>query len=201
MSDPETIGVYNKRVGEYVAMTEDLQQTAEIAAFTNQVTPAGYILDLGCGPGNTAAFFQQMGFRVDAVDASAEMVRVAKTRFQVAARCAEFSDISTHNMYDGIWANFSLLHAQPNEFPDILAALFKALKPGGVFHIGMKLGEGAARDHLGRYYCYYSQDSLRSLLTAAGFVVIDTQFGQGPGLAGTVDPWILFLSTAEKAEK
>ena len=196
MSDSETIEVYNRQVDDYVAMTENLEEEESVAAFVSLVKPAGKLLDLGCGPGNTAAYFQSLKFTVDAVDASAEMLRVAKSQFGVEARCAGFLDIDAEDEYDGVWANFSLLHASVSEFPVILSALYRATKPGGAFHIGMKTGEGAARDGLGRLYTYYSTDELQSALETAGFSVVDVQHGEGKGLAGTVDQWVVILSKA-----
>ena len=62
----------------------------------------------------------------------------------------------------------SLLHARPEDFPAHLRAIHRALVPGGIFHIGMKLGEGTRRDRLDRYYAYYSQDDLTEHLADAG---------------------------------
>lgn len=196
MSDSETISVYNSQVEEYAELVSDFYESADLKAFTNRVSTKGYILDLGCGPGTASAYFLQQGFQVDAVDASVEMVRIAKSQLGVVARCAEFSDITSANVYDGIWANFSLLHASHDDFPTILAALYRSMKSKGIFHIGMKLGEGAGRDHLGRFYSYYSQDGLQAHLESAGFAVDDIKLGEGRGLAGTVDPWIVVLSSA-----
>lgn len=196
MSDSETIEVYNQQVEEYAELVNDFHEQSDIISFTDSVKPGGYILDLGCGPGTASSYFLKQGFRVDAVDASQEMVRVAQTQLGVDARCALFSDITSVNVYDGVWANFSLLHAKPEEFPQILAALHQAIKADGVFHIGMKLGEGSHRDHLGRYYSYYSYESLQAHLERAGFKVTDVQLGESRGLAGTIDPWILMLSAA-----
>ena len=50
-------------------------------------------------------------------------------------------------------------------------------------------------DLLGRYYCYYSQAELHSYLGAAGIAIDMEETGEGPGLSGTVDPWIQILGT------
>ena len=143
MSDSETIDVYNQQIDEYLALAEDLQEEYALDSFARRVIPNGHILDLGCGPGAASAVLQDQGFSVDAVDASAEMVRVAKSQYKVEARCGEFSDINEESVYDGIWANFSLLHATSDELPEILSSLHRALKLNGYFHIGMKVGEGS----------------------------------------------------------
>ena len=82
------------------------------------------------------------------------------------------------------------LHAPAEAFPRHLAALHRALKPGGCLHIAMKLGRGAVRDRLGRHYSYFSQPELTDHLARAGFVIEDETTGEARGLAGDVEPWI-----------
>jgi SAM-dependent methyltransferase len=118
------------------------------------------------------------------------MVQMAAQHVGVTAWQATFDDIDASDTYDGIWANFSLLHAPRSDMPRHLAALHKALKPGGVFFIGLKLGAGEARDKIGRLYTYYSQEELDKLLQDAGFTIRNHRFGSGEGLDGSVSDWI-----------
>ncbi len=193
MSDAKTIAVYNARVGDYANILGKNEPSADLTAFMEAVTPGGHVLDLGCGPGNSAAMMQGAGFQVTATDASEEMVRFARETYGLDAKVALFDDISGTDLYDGIWANFSLLHAPKADMPRHLAALRDALKPGGVFHIGMKLGESAARDKIGRLYSYYQEDELIGLLTQAGFTQRTCRKGAEAGLDGTVAPFIIVL--------
>ena len=94
------------------------------------------------------------------------------------------------SVYDGVWANFSLLHAAREDFPRHLAAIQKALKPGGAFHIALKAGTGAERDRIGRHYTYYTEDELTGLLKAAGFTVGSYRRGRDKGLSGEDADWI-----------
>ena len=187
-ADAETIAAYETRSHEY------LEKNGRAAApgFAEFVAglPAGaYVLDLGCGPGDTAHRLMKQGFTVDAVDATPAMVSRAR-EFGVPARRATFAEIDGEARYDGIWANFSLLHAPRDEMPAHLARLRRALKPGGRFHIGVKLGEGSKRDRIGRLYTYYTEDELTALLDAAGFAPTLRETGEGTGLDGTLAAWI-----------
>jgi hypothetical protein len=130
------------------------------------------------------------GHSVLATDASAEMIRIAEGLPGVVTRQESFDDIAGDAIYDGVWANFSLLHADRSDIPRHLADIARALKPGGLFHIGMKLGSGMARDGIGRRYTYVSEDELRGLLQKAGLTPLRRWDGVDPGLAGTHDPWI-----------
>ena len=190
MIDDETIAAYNSQVDAYANLTGSAPPDPHLAPFAAQVKPGGHILDLGCGPAHEAAELRSRGFSVDPVDASPEMVRLANETHNIGARLASFDDIDGTDAYDGIWANFSLLHAPAEDFPRHLAALHRALKPGGHFHIAMKLGTASARDRLGRHYSYYSQPELSEHLSQAGFVIDETTTGEIMGLAGDIEPWI-----------
>ncbi len=126
------------------------------------------------------------------------MVKLANSRGGVNAHQAQFSDLDETHVYDGIWANFSLLHAARSAFPLHLEQIARALKPDGIFHIGMKTIEGERRDHLGRNYTFYSDVELRALLKAANFESLHEATGKSAGLAGTIDPWIEILARLDR---
>ena len=194
MADKQTIDVYNASVATYLDVLEQEQVDEPLRKFIDHLSPSSYVLDLGCGPGRDAWLMQQAGLSVDPVDASVEMVEMAKEKFGLKARLGTFSELDAHQFFDGVWANFSLLHAPAADFPAHLRSIFEALKPGGVFHIGMKIGDGEIRDKLGRQYAYYSEDQLLSHLGSAGFAVESTLSGEGVGLAGDVSPWVTIVS-------
>lgn len=190
--DRETLNVYDAKADEYATLVSSSENT-QLTAFMAQLASGGTVLDLGCGPGNSAGAMASAGFKVDATDASDGMVKLAQKQPGVTAWRATFDEISGEDAYDGIWANFSLLHASRGDMPRHLAALRRALKPGGVFHIGMKTGTGAERDGIGRYYTFYTEGELDALLRDAGFQPFDKTTGEEVGLAGTVDPWVTLL--------
>lgn len=189
-SDSETLGVYASRADDYLKMVEKEAKSHILAAFIGGLPKGAHVLDLGCGPGVSAAVMAQAGLTVDATDAVPEMVALADANPGVKARVATFDDITGTDIYDGIWANFSLLHAPKAGLPGHLARLRTALKPGGLFHIGMKTGTGAHRDSIGRFYAYYTEEELCTLLTEAGFKPFSSTHGNEPGLSGEPAPWV-----------
>ncbi len=198
--DQETIAVYDNQAEDYAALTKDTANET-LLAFIQRLAPKSYVLDLGCGPADASATMRCHGLEVDPVDASAEMVRLANERYDIGARQAAFSEINSADTYDGVWASFSLLHAPAEDLPTILAALNVALKPEGWFHLTMKLGKGATRDKLGRFYSYYSQEELATHLTTAAFDIKAVQTGEALSLAGVVEPWIMFTSQRVRPAK
>lgn len=198
MSDAATISVYDRKADDYASLTDAFNtDDPNLRAFIAACPSGARVLDLGCGPGTSAAIMARAGLQVDAVDASAEMVARAATHPGVTARQASFDEMATlPGGYGGVWANFSLLHAPRADFPRHLSDLKSVMLPGAVLHIGMKLGSGEARDAIGRFYSYYSDDELTAYLQKAGFRVHDRSFGSGTGLDGAVSDWIVLRAHA-----
>ena len=196
MTDPETIRLYDARAADYAAATASDAPDATLAAFIAALPPAGAVLDLGCGPGFAAGHMAAAGLRVEAWDASAGMAALAAARPGVVARQAVFDDLEAVDAYDGVWANFSLLHAPRSAIPRHLAAIARALRPGGVLHVAVKEGDGDRRDALGRLYTYFTEVELCGLLRAAGLRPGAVARGADPGLDGVVAPWIAVTARA-----
>lgn len=196
MSDAETIAVYDAKAADYAKMTESEARDRQLLEFIKAIPKNGRVLDVGCGPGITARVMAEAGLQVDAIDASAEMVAMANAHQGVTCWQTTFDQIEGDALYDGIWANFSLLHAPRDAMPRHLASLHKASKPGGRFHIGVKTGTGEHRDALGRIYTYYTEQELVSLLADAGFTTTEKRTGEGKGLSGEISPWIVLTAHA-----
>jgi SAM-dependent methyltransferase len=195
-TDPHTIAAYDERAVDYADRFAEAEPDLHLAAFMAALPEGGRVLDLGCGPGTASAFLRAAGFIPDPVDASAAMVAIANARHDIGARLGVFEEIDAVGAYDGVWANFSLLHAARADLPRHLEALRRALKPGGILHIGMKTGSGEGRDRLGRFYTYVTVPELTELLKDAGFGVIATHEGSEVGLAGTDDPYVIVRAIA-----
>lgn len=192
--DDETIRVYGVEAARYADVTKDAGQDPGLRRFLDHLFPNSTVLDLGCGPGIAAAVMASEGHAVIATDATPQMVDLAATKHGVTARLATFDDIDEVAQYDGIWANFSLLHAPRADLRRYLAALVTALKPGGIFHIGMKTGTGAHRDQIGRLYTYVTEDELSALLSDAELMPFETRTGADTGLDGQVADWVTILA-------
>ena len=191
MVDRETIDVYDARAGEYAEMLNKQAPDAQLVAFMRMLPDGGRVLDLGCGPATSSAHLRDAFFRPDPVDASAGMVMLANETYDINARVMTFDEIDMVDAYDGVWANFSLLHAPREALPRHLAAIATALRPGGAFSIGMKTGSQDNRDRIGRMYTYVTVEELTRLLEVAGLRVWEVDEGEGVGLAGDVAPWVV----------
>ena len=194
MTDKQTLDVYAQRAGDYAARFGDEAPGKQLTHFMSQLPKGGRVLDLGCGPGRSAAVMRDQGFVVDAWDASPQMAAIGAEKFGLSIEVRDFSSLTADSEYDGIYANFSLLHASKSEMPEYLGRIADALKPKGLFHIGLKSGDGEARDALGRFYAYYQDAELTALLEEAGLSVESRNFGADEGLDGTLAPWMILTA-------
>jgi SAM-dependent methyltransferase len=190
-ADAATLAVYAAHGLAYADRIRADAPDAALSAFMALLPAGASVLDLGCGPGQDSAFLTAAGFRPDPVDASAEMVALARSRHGLDARLGDFDGLTAEDAYDGIWANFSLLHAARADLPRHLGACVRALRPGGLLHVAMKTGRGERRDGFGRFYAYITADELRGLVEAAGAQVVHVEEGAGSGLSDSIEPFVV----------
>ncbi|WP_409295507.1 class I SAM-dependent methyltransferase [Peribacillus sp. SCS-26] len=166
----------------------------------------GKALDLGCGPGRNALFLAKNGFRVDAVDSSAEAVRWGQER--TAGYPVRFIKENIFNLdieedsYDVVYDSGCLHHIAPHRRLSYLEILGHALKPGGIFALtcfAENGGLGGAdisdwdvyRDMSLRGGLGFSEEKLKRIFS--GFEVLEIRrmedFPADSGLFGYSDLW------------
>ncbi|MFW2541162.1 class I SAM-dependent methyltransferase [Primorskyibacter sp. 2E107] len=192
MADRITLDVYDLRASEYAQVTASDGAAATLQTFIDALPTGAKVLDLGCGPGASAAWMAKAGLLPEAWDASSGMVALAAKLPGVTARLASFDDLAdaATDSFDAVWANFSLLHAPRKALPRHLGEIARILRPGGLFHIAVKEGTGARRDRLGRLYSFYAEADLTALLIAAGLTPGPFARGRDRGLDGALSDWI-----------
>ena len=194
MVDKGTIETYNKQAHSYIKCVSRQKADEDLTGFMTLLPKGAKILDWGCGPANSAAMMKADGFDVTATDASSEMVKLAQEKFDIDVKLESFDALDDNSHFDGIWANFSLLHAKRSEMEAHLTRAYRALKAGGVFHLGLKLGDGEKRDRLNRFYTYYQEDEILNLLQKAEFSIIEKRQGEFESLTGDIEPFIIILA-------
>jgi SAM-dependent methyltransferase len=191
MVDARTIAFYDSAADRYDNLTKSGAPDGDLRDFMALLPEGARVLDLGCGPARASVHMRAAGFDPDPVDASEGMVTLANEAHDIGARRMTFDGLDAEAEYDAVWANFSLLHAPRTDLPRHLAAIARALKPGGIFHIGMKTGDGDLRDGIDRFYTLVGVAELNGLVTDAGLTVIATREGEAKGCAGTIDPFVI----------
>ncbi|WP_172330849.1 class I SAM-dependent methyltransferase [Mangrovicoccus sp. HB161399] len=194
--DAETIALYDAQAREYGDRFGGTKPYPRLEAFLDQVRPGGRVLDLGCGPGHASARMRERGFVPVPLDASGGMAAEAARRYGLDVTVADFSAIPGLGRFDGAWAHFSLLHADPADLPGHLADIHAALDPGAPFLIAMKTGTGTARDRIGRRYAYVGKEQLADLLARAGFSGLEIDTGADEGFDGTLSNFAIVTAHA-----
>jgi SAM-dependent methyltransferase len=145
-----------------------------------KVGTLGGICDLGCGPGQIAAYLASRGTTVCGIDLSEEMVRTAR-RLNPGLLFEQGDMLDLRKVADaafgGIAAFYSIIHIGRANVTDALRELHRILAPGGVllitFHIG---SEVIHRDEMwGRPvsldFNFFERSEMKEFLSAAGFTL------------------------------
>ena len=157
-----------------------------------QALPAGaVILELGCGGGRDAEALFAHGFDVHPTDGTPSIAAKAEERLGRPVRIMRFDELSDVSIYDAVWANASLLHVPRVALVNVLALIFRALKPGGLHVATYKAGGVAGRDMLGRYFNYLDRQALTEAYSRSGqWEVVAVVDYVGGGYEGGQGPWI-----------
>ena len=121
------------------------------------------IMDFGCGSGRDARQFQLLGFQVEALDGSLELVKAARQLTGINVRHMRFEAFHEVVAYDGIWACASILHLTKEELPAVFHSLSAALKNHGILYASFKYGNFEGYRN-GRYYTDFTEHAFSQLL-------------------------------------
>ena len=74
----ETLDYYEKNAESFANGTADIEFSEMQDKFLSMLKDDASILDFGCGSGRDTRYFLQKGYRVTALDGSAELCRIAE---------------------------------------------------------------------------------------------------------------------------
>jgi len=110
-------------------------QREAVWRYAFELFPAGsHVLDLGCGTGDDALALGARGVRVTGIDASSEMVRIARNRGVDAHVLAIENIAELSGTFDGVVSNFGALNCVEN-LQALREPLARIVKPGGVMAV------------------------------------------------------------------
>jgi SAM-dependent methyltransferase len=100
----------------------------------------GVIADIGCGPGQIARYLADHGAQAMGIDLSPEMVRLAQRLSpDIPFRQCDMLALGVNSL-GGIAAFYSIIHAPPEQIPQVMGEFYRVLRLGGLallaFHIG-----------------------------------------------------------------
>lgn len=162
-----TLDYYNQNAKDYFNNSLNADMKTIYQKFLKHIDIGNYILDFGCGSGRDSKYFIDKGYKVDSIDGSIEMCRLASEYIHQEVKCIRFSEFNEFNKYDGIWACSSLLHIKKDEFKNILIKLRDALKNNGILYVSLKNGFGEEIKN-GRYFNYLTYNEFMDIINDIG---------------------------------
>ena len=148
-------------------------------AFAAQLRSGALVADVGCGPGEDAAWFAERGLVPVGVDLSHSMARLA-TAALGSARLA-VGDLRALPLRtgscDAVWSAAALLHVPDADTGLVLGGIRRVLRPGGLLGLVTALGEGVHEEPVpyapeeSRWFVYRDPRALRDRIEAAGLRV------------------------------
>jgi 2-polyprenyl-3-methyl-5-hydroxy-6-metoxy-1,4-benzoquinol methylase len=159
-----TIEYYQQNADEFFNVTINVDMSNIYQHFTKDLPANALILDAGCGSGRDSKAFIEMGYQVEAFDASSEIVKLAFKHTGLDVKHAVFDDVTAIDKYDAIWCCASLLHVPEDDLPTTLAKLAAALKPNGIWYLSFKYGD-VQREKDGRLFTDINEDRLATLVS------------------------------------
>jgi SAM-dependent methyltransferase len=163
-----TYDTFPKRFDEKFEKHFQLYVRPEAERFIHALQGNG-VLDLGSGPGNHAAYFQQQGLDVLCVDLSDEMLKKCREK-KLKAIKADIEDLALFptNSYNGIWSYASVIHVPKRKLPGVVSDIARILAPQGILGLAVKEGDGEGleshEDFPGtqRWFSYFKSDEVQS---------------------------------------
>jgi SAM-dependent methyltransferase len=177
---------YNKiAVDWYNDHNSDIWWVEGTDKFLSLLKPGSKVLDVGCGAGAKSAYLLDHGMDVTGIDFSEEMIRLAKEH---EARGHFFVwDMNNLDKFDqvfeGIFAQASLLHIQKKDVQNVLEAFKAKLVSRGYLYLAVKeIRSGNVQEEIvkendygyeyERFFSYYSLDEIRSYFHELGMTIV-----------------------------
>lgn len=133
------VKTYEKYAQERASYSPDAFKVQERSEFLKFLKNEGRetLLEIGCGHGQDALFFQTQGLRVLAVDNTPTMVKLT-TEKGVPARVLDCYDLGEiDETFDAIYTMNCLLHIPKRDFDPILRLISERLNENGLMYLGL----------------------------------------------------------------
>ena len=163
-----TIDYYNNNADWYYWTTVALDVDALRKKFASYLPAEASVIDMGCGSGRDTMAFRDMGHRAIGLDASEELVKLARERLEIKAAVGDMSTWTSTEPFDGVWCCASLVHLNDKEKARFFRNLRSNLKVGGVIYISVKEGIETGVDDKGVYWSNCTLEELTDYLEKAG---------------------------------
>lgn len=181
-----TLNYYNENAKSFIEGTVNVNFVKVQDIFLQLLPSRGTILDFGCGSGRDTKYFIEHGYKVDAIDGSIELCKLASEYTGIDVKHMLFQELTDAKKYDGIWACASILHVKRTELPEILQKMCNATKNNGIIYVSFKYGDFEGERN-GRYFTDMTEESMSELLTYIPELKVEKQWITGDVREGRGD--------------
>lgn len=163
------------------------------ARFASLLPNGARVLDAGCGSGDKARFFEERGMHVLGIDFSERLLDIARrTAIASEFRLLDLRDIATlPEMFDGVFAQASLLHIPKAETLSVMEGMASRLVPSGLLYIAVKaLRAGNPEEEIvterdygydyHRFFSYHTMDEMHGYIGRLGLSLIHSESSLSP---------------------
>ncbi|MFI0943191.1 class I SAM-dependent methyltransferase [Streptomyces sp. NPDC021020] len=170
---------YDARAAWRDGRTKEPWKTEERQAFRARLAPGARLLEIGAGTGHDSACFAHEGLAVTAADLSPAMVERCRAK-GVDARVMDALHLDVPpGSFDAVYTMNCLLHVPNHDLSAALSGIRDALRPGGLFFLGVYGGTESAEGPLDgdeyvppRFFSWRTDGQLLGFATAS-FEVVD----------------------------
>lgn len=191
-SDKQSVDVQDA----YEKIAEDYSTTVKsdhfdhryIEKFLFLFKPQQKILDIGAGTGALSVEMKENhGLDVTAIDFSKEMLDIAHQNhpdlkmIQMDLRKLDFVD----DCFDGVFANYSLIHVPEKDIETSLAGIFRVLKTGGYAYFALQepvtstdkdgYFSVAYKPEVKMFINLFTEAEIKKYLEGAGFTILNIE--------------------------
>ncbi|MFM2330511.1 MAG: hypothetical protein RLZZ26_18 [Candidatus Parcubacteria bacterium] len=153
-------------------------------AFIHELPENARVLDVGCGSGVKAEYLVAHGFAVVGIDISDKLLDIARREVPEGDfRQISMTELdSMPEMFDGVFAQASLLHIPKKDAENVVRKMAQRLVPGGLLYIAVKeLREGKPDEEMlkendygydyERFFSYFTMSELEQYFRNAGLAI------------------------------
>lgn len=175
MQDSHTLFYYDDKAEQFYNSTVAVDFVDTQNIFLSKLAKGSFILDFGCGSGRDTRAFLERGYRVEAIDGSLELCKLASQYTGIQVQNMLFQELSVKNRYDGIWACASVLHLRLRELADVMEKMRTALKDSGIIYTSFKYGTFSGERN-GRYFTDMTEETFAGFLNKVGGLQMEEQW-------------------------
>jgi SAM-dependent methyltransferase len=182
LMDRLTLAAYDSAAAAFAQDWHAQPPPDDVHAIFRKYFKPGLTADIGCGSGREAAWLAAHGLAAIGYDASAGLLKEARTRYpQLEFKIATLPDLTgiDDDAFDNVLCETVIMHLERAAIAPSVRRLLTILKPGGILYLSWRASPSDQRDAHGRLYAAFSKDLILRELAATA-ILLDEEVVSAP---------------------